>query len=98
MKEPKDEVCPDEKYKEPTQEKPNQPQKPSTFRGLGGVDYYTLTYEDYSDESEWHQKLPVFLHVSISSEHKLGVFWQFHDHNKDLNQNQDDFDRLVRFQ
>ena len=58
VKEPKDEVCPDDNYTEPTKTIPKP--TPSTFRGLGGVDYYTLTYEDYSDDSEWHQKLPVF--------------------------------------
>ena len=50
VKEPKDEVCQDDNYTEPTKNIPKP--TPSTFRGLGGVDYYTLTYEDYSDDSE----------------------------------------------
>ena len=52
VKEPKDEVCPDENYEEKGNEKPNP--SPTTIRGLGGVDYYSITYDDlsYSDESE----------------------------------------------
>ena len=35
VKEPKYEVCTDENYQEPANEKPNPSPKPSTFRGLG---------------------------------------------------------------
>ena len=56
VKEPKDEVCPDENYAEKGNEKPNPSPTttPARFRGLGGVDYYSITYDDpsYSDDSE----------------------------------------------
>ena len=79
VEEPMDEICPDELYARNGNEKPNPKTRPSTFRGLGGVDYYTLTYEDYSDDSEWQDSKiwQFFLLVSIYSEHKQGVFWHF---------------------
>ena len=60
VKEPKDEMCPDEPYTEPTNEHPiptpipSSARPPSSFRGLGGVDYYTISYDDpsYSEDSE----------------------------------------------
>ena len=61
---PKDEFCNDETYQKPAEtnstngmsatstpaSSSNAATRPSTpFRGLGGVDYYTLTYDDPSD-------------------------------------------------
>ena len=52
VKHPKDEVCPDEKYAITENVKPNPTTTPlSTSYRLGGVDYYSLTY-DYPSTAE----------------------------------------------
>ena len=51
VEEPYDEMCPDNIYRGHGNDKPT----PSSIRGLrllGGKDYYTLSYEDPSDDIE----------------------------------------------
>ena len=54
VKKPMDEIYTVKLYTRHGNDKPNFKTTPSSVRELGGLDYYTLTYEDpsYSDDSE----------------------------------------------